>query len=56
MTTVKTEFDVDQFLMEVAAGKKPNLTPKTVMDSKVLAQTLVNRYLRHSKNSRVVDL
>ncbi|MDJ0678202.1 MAG: hypothetical protein QNJ36_22930 [Calothrix sp. MO_167.B42] len=46
MTTVQTEFDVEQFLMEVAAGKKSNLIPKTVMDSKVLAQTLVNRYLR----------
>jgi hypothetical protein len=47
MTTLKTEFDVDQFLMEVTAGKKPNLKPKTVMDSRVLAQTLVNRYLQH---------
>jgi hypothetical protein len=46
MTTLKTEFDVDQFLMEVTAGKKSNLIPKTVMDSKVLAQTLVNRYLK----------
>jgi len=46
MITVKTEFDVEQFLMEVAAGKKSNLIPKTVIDSKVLAKTLVNRYLQ----------
>lgn len=46
MTTSNTEFDVEQFWMEVAAGKKSNITLKTIKDSKVLAQTLVNRYLQ----------
>jgi hypothetical protein len=44
MTTMKTEFDAWEFLNEVAEAKKPNI-PKTILDTRQLTQTLINRYL-----------
>jgi hypothetical protein len=44
MTTMKTEFDAWEFLNEVAQTKKPN-TPKTILDTRQLTQTLISRYL-----------
>ncbi|AKG21302.1 hypothetical protein [Calothrix sp. 336/3] len=44
ITTMKTEFDAGEFLNEVAQAKKPN-TPKTILDTRQLTQTLISRYL-----------